>query len=126
MRMLKPQNVPYGRHTDYILKYISDEILVKVELSCLGKGSVSHGLGADFSFPHCLVSGDRYPKALGTISSWYKRSASRNLGVNRHGTTLRQRSRGTATGCIFSLLLAFGKRMRRCQLALKHTMWQAY
>ena len=30
-------------------------------------------------------------KQLGTISSWYKRSASRNLGVNRHGATLRQR-----------------------------------
>ena len=30
MRMLKPQNVPYGRHIDYILKYISVEILVKV------------------------------------------------------------------------------------------------
>ena len=28
--MLKPQNVPYGRHNDYILKYISVEILVKV------------------------------------------------------------------------------------------------
>ena len=26
----KPQNVPYGRHNDYILKHISVEILVKV------------------------------------------------------------------------------------------------
>ena len=30
MRMLNPQNVPHGRHNDYILKYISVEILVKV------------------------------------------------------------------------------------------------
>ena len=58
MRMLKPQNVPYGRHNDYILKYISVEILVKggTELP-LGKGSVSYGLGADFSLPRCLVAG---------------------------------------------------------------------
>ena len=28
-----------------------------MELSCLGKGSVSYGLGADFSLPHCLVPG---------------------------------------------------------------------
>ena len=60
MRMLKPQNVPYGRHNDYIPKYISVENLSqssKVELSCLVKGSVSYGLGADFSLLHCLVSG---------------------------------------------------------------------
>ena len=66
MRMLKPQNVPYGRQNDYILKYISVKILVKgskVELSCLGKGFVSFYLIADFSLPHCLVPGDRYPKA---------------------------------------------------------------
>ena len=31
----------------------------KVELSCLGKGSVSYGLGADFSLPHCLVPGGK-------------------------------------------------------------------
>ena len=29
-----------------------------MELRCLRKGSVSYGLGADFSLPHCLV-GDR-------------------------------------------------------------------
>ena len=34
-------------------------------------------------------------------------------------------SRGAATGCIFSLLLAFGLRVRRCQMALKHTTWKA-
>ena len=59
----------------------------KVELSCLGKGSVSYGLGADFSLPHCLVPGGQVSESN---SSWYKRSASRNLGVNHHGTMLRQ------------------------------------
>ena len=34
-------------------------------------------------------------------------------------------SRGTATGCILSLLLAFGLRMRRCQMTLKDTTWKA-
>ena len=66
----------------------------KVELSCLGKGSVSYGLGPAFSLPLCLLPGGQVSatgirKQLGTISSWYKRSASRNLGAN--GTTLRQR-----------------------------------
>ena len=61
MRMLKPQNVPYGRHNDYILIYIGRNLSQssKVELSCLGKGSVSYGLGADFSLPHCLVPGEQ-------------------------------------------------------------------
>ena len=56
--MLKPQNVPYGRHNDYI-RYIDRNLSQssKVELSCQGKGSVSYGLGADFSLPHCLVPG---------------------------------------------------------------------
>ena len=43
-----------------IILHKSVEILVKVvggtEL-LVGKGSVSYGLGADFSFPHCLVRG---------------------------------------------------------------------
>ena len=96
--------------------------VVRLEPSCLGKGSVS-----------CLIlsRGRRFPpslpcpgwtgirKQLRTISSWYKRSASRNLGVNRHGTTLRQRVQSTPTGCIFSLLSAFSLRMRGCQMALK-------
>ena len=59
-------------------------------------------------------------KQLGTISSWYKRSASRNLGINRHGTTLRQRVQRYRYWLYFSLLLAFGLRMRRCQFGLKH------
>ena len=42
------------------------------------KGSVSYGLGADLSLPHCLV-GDRVSEAAG-----------RNLVVHRHGTALRQ------------------------------------
>ena len=109
----------------YIVRNLSQSS--KVELSCLGKGSVSYGLGADFSlasyadalwachefFPRgggirdkpkerlrrrltfpsltAFSRGTGIRKQLGTISSWYKRSASRNLGVNRHGTTLRQR-----------------------------------
>ena len=97
-----------------------------MELSCLGKGSVSYGLGADFSLPHCLVPGGQVsesnlePSPAGIsdpraeISGWI-------VMVRRSGNV----SRGTATGCIFSLLLAFGLRMRRCQLALKHTMWKA-
>ena len=90
--MLKPQNVPYGLHSQiYIGRNLSQSS--KVELSCLGKGSVSYGLGADFSLPHWLPCprGTDIRKKFGTISSWYKRSTSRNLGVNRHGTTLRQR-----------------------------------
>ena len=61
MRMLKPQNVPYGRHNDYILKYISVEILVKVVRwnSAAKERDLSHGLGADFSLPHCLVPGGK-------------------------------------------------------------------
>ena len=56
MRMLKPQNVPYGRHNNYILKYISVEILVKVvswntELPRKGICLMVYGL------PHCLVPG---------------------------------------------------------------------
>ena len=47
----------------------------------LRKGSVSYGLGA----------GDKgIEKQLGTMFSGHKRSAGRNLAVNRHGTTLWQ------------------------------------
>ena len=35
----------------------------KVELNCLGKGSVSDGLGADFFLPHCLVPGGQVSKS---------------------------------------------------------------
>ena len=42
------------------------------------------------TFPHCLVGDKDIGKQLGTISSRHKRSAGRNLAVNRHGTTLRQ------------------------------------
>ena len=61
-----------------------------MELRCQRKGSVSHGLGADFSLPHCLVGDEvsessaepspagisepRGPKSHGT-SSWYNAQA---------------------------------------------------
>ena len=62
-----------------------------MELGCdVRKGSVSYGLGADFSLSHCLIGDKGIGKQLGTISSRHKRSAGRNLAVNRHGTTLRQ------------------------------------
>ena len=42
-------------------------------------------------FPPSLpCRGQGIGKQRGTISSWHKRSASRNLVVHRHGTTLRQ------------------------------------
>ena len=54
---------------------ISVEILVKVvggtELP-VGKGSVSYGLGADFSLPHCLVRGGQVSEEPSRgASSWY-------------------------------------------------------
>ena len=46
-----------------------------MELGCdVRKGSVSYGLGADFSLPHCLVGDKGIGKQLGTISSRHKRS----------------------------------------------------
>ena len=93
--MLKPQNIPYGRQNDYILKFISVEILVKVvrwNFVAYRKGICliwSRGRLFPPSLPCPGETGIR--KQLGTISSWYKRTAGRNLGVNRHGTTLRQR-----------------------------------
>ena len=58
--------------------YVAEFQFKSVEMEALvRKGSVSYGLGVDFSLPHCLVG-------------WHKRSAGRNLVVHRHGTTLRQ------------------------------------
>ena len=94
MRMLKPQNEPYGRHNDYILKYISVEILIKaVRWTELPRKGICLIWSRGRLFPPSLPcpGGTGIRKQLGTISSWYKRSASRNLGVNRHSTTLRQR-----------------------------------
>ena len=102
----------------------------KVELSCQGKGSVSYGLGADFSLLQLpCPRGTGIRKQLGTISSWYKRSASRNLGVNRHGTTLRQRVQRYRYWLYF--LSPFGIWSAHAQIsldeiALKHTMWKAH
>ena len=44
----------------------------------------------DFSLPHCLVGDKGIGKQLGTISSRHKRSAGRNLAVNRYDGTVRR------------------------------------
>ena len=67
----------------------------------LRKGSVSYGLGADFSLPHCLVGDKGIGKQLGTISSRHKRSAGRNLVVNRLGTELRQSVQEVPLSAVF-------------------------
>ena len=55
MRMLKPQDVPQN---DYIYMYVAESQFKSVEMEVLvRKGSVSYGLGVDFSLPHCLVVG---------------------------------------------------------------------
>ena len=73
-----------------------------MELRCQRKGSVSYGLGADFSLPHCLV-GDEVSESSAEPSpagiseprraeiSWYI------VMVQRSGKV----SRDTAVGCIF-------------------------
>ena len=45
--------------------------------------------GRPFS-PSLSCRGQGMGKQRGTISSWHKQTAGRNLVVNRHGTTLRQ------------------------------------
>ena len=77
-----------------------------MELRYQRKGSVSYGLGADFSLPHCLVGGQCIGKHRGTISSWHKRTAGRNLVVHRHGTTLRQSVRRCRCRLYFSLFFS--------------------
>ena len=59
MRMLKPQDVPRGRQNDQMLFiYVAESQFKSVEVKVLvPKGSVSYGLGVDFSLPHCLVVG---------------------------------------------------------------------
>ena len=72
-----------------------------MELRCQRKGSVSYGLGADFSLPHCLV-GDKVSESSAELPpagisepraeiSWYI------VMVQRFGKV----SRGTAVGFIF-------------------------
>ena len=75
-------------------------------MRCQRKGSVLYGLGADFSLSHCLV-GDKVPeKQRGTIFSWHKRTAGRNLVVHRHGTTFRQSVQRCRCWLYFSLFFS--------------------
>ena len=63
MRMLNPQDVLYHMEDkmttcSYIYIYVAKSQFTSVEVEVLvRKGSVSYGLGADFSLPHCLVVG---------------------------------------------------------------------
>ena len=103
--MLKPQNVPHGRQNDYIVIYTWLNLSLshgKVELRCQRKGTISYGLRADFSLPHSQGIG----KQRGTISSWHKRTAGRNLVVHRHGTTLRQSVQRYRCRLYFSLFFS--------------------
>ena len=68
----------------------------------LRKGSVSYGLGADFSLPHCLVGDKGIGKQLGTISSRHKRSAgAKSRGESSWYGAPAKRPGGTAVSCIF-------------------------
>ena len=72
-----------------------------MELRCLRKGSVSYGLGADLSLPHCLV-GDKVSESIAEPSpaGISERRAEISwciVMVQRSGTV----SRGTAVGCFF-------------------------
>ena len=72
-----------------------------MELRCQRKGSVSYGLGADFSLPHCLV-GDKVSESSAEPSPAGISEPRAEISwcivmVQRSGTV----SRGTAVGCIF-------------------------
>ena len=72
-----------------------------MELRCLRKGSVSYGLGADFSIPHCLV-GDKVSESSAEPSPAGISEPRAEISwcivmVQRSGKP----SRGTAVSCIF-------------------------
>ena len=74
-----------------------------MELRCQRKGSVSYGLGADFSLPHCLV-GDNVSESSAEPSPAGISEPRAEISwcivmVQRSGKV----SRGTAVGCIFFL-----------------------
>ena len=77
-----------------------------MELRCLRKGSVSYGLGADFSLPHCLVedkvsesSAEPSPAGIGEPRA---EISCCTVIVQRSGKV----SRGTAVGLYFSLFFS--------------------
>ena len=77
-----------------------------MELRCLRKGSVSYGLGADFSLPHCLV-GDKVSESIAEPSPAGISEPRAEISwcivmVQRSGKA----SRGTAVGCFFSLFFS--------------------
>ena len=79
-----------------------------MELRRQRKGSVSYGLGADFSLPHCLV-GDKVSESSAEpspASISEPRTAGRNLVVHRHGTTLRQSVQRYRCQLYFSLFFS--------------------
>ena len=106
--MLKPQNVPHGRQNDYIVfrayTWLNLSLSSKVELRRQRKGSVSYGLGTDFSLPHGLV-GDKVSESSAEPSPAGISEARAEISwcivmVQRSGKV----SRGTAVGFfIFSL-----------------------
>ena len=72
-----------------------------MELRCQRKGSVSYGLGADFSLPHCRV-GDKVSERIAELSPAGISEPRAEISwcivmVQRSGKV----SRGTAVGCIF-------------------------
>ena len=72
-----------------------------MELRCQRKGSVSYGLGADFSLPHCLV-GDKVSENIAEPSPAGISEPRAEISwciamVQRSGKV----SGGTAVGCIF-------------------------
>ena len=73
-----------------------------MELRCQRKGSVSYGLGADFSLPHCLV-GDKVSESSAEPSP---AGISELRAENRHGSTLRQSVQRYRCRFYFSLFSA--------------------
>ena len=72
-----------------------------MELRCQRKGSVSYGLGADFSLPHCLV-GDKVSENIAEPSPTGVNEPRAEISwcivmVQRSGKV----SRATAVGCVF-------------------------
>ena len=83
-----------------------------MELRCQRKGSVSYGLGADFSLPHCLV-GDKVSENIAEPSPAGINEPRAEISwcivmVQRFGKV----SGGTVVGCIFLSFLAVLKKKK--------------